>query len=120
MHATGGKDATPRGPRGALGGGRGGGSGGSVRGRGPELGRPISGGLFVFLQAEDGIRDVAVTGVQTCALPISPAPLHPTHPWETRREHPPFSPRSEERRVGKEGRSRGSPYHLKKKHVSLE
>src|SRR2546422_6585623 len=25
---------------------------------------------FVFLQAEDGIRDVAVTGVQTCALPI--------------------------------------------------
>ena len=23
-----------------------------------------------FLQAEDGIRDVAVTGVQTCALPI--------------------------------------------------
>src|SRR4030042_3950457 len=24
-----------------------------------------------FLQAEDGIRDVAVTGVQTCALPIS-------------------------------------------------
>src|SRR2546429_3193899 len=29
--------------------------------------------LFVFFfQAEDGIRDVAVTGVQTCALPISP------------------------------------------------
>src|SRR2546429_5542956 len=26
--------------------------------------------IFVF-QAEDGIRDVAVTGVQTCALPIS-------------------------------------------------
>src|SRR2546429_6428382 len=26
---------------------------------------------FVFFQAEDGIRDVAVTGVQTCALPIS-------------------------------------------------
>src|SRR2546429_3040852 len=25
-----------------------------------------------FFQAEDGIRDVAVTGVQTCALPISP------------------------------------------------
>src|SRR5256884_4994469 len=24
-----------------------------------------------FFQAEDGIRDVAVTGVQTCALPIS-------------------------------------------------
>src|SRR2546429_6800099 len=26
---------------------------------------------FFFFQAEDGIRDVAVTGVQTCALPIS-------------------------------------------------
>src|SRR3989304_10343321 len=26
--------------------------------------------FFFFLQAEDGIRDVAVTGVQTCALPI--------------------------------------------------
>src|SRR2546429_6192111 len=25
-----------------------------------------------FFQAEDGIRDVAVTGVQTCALPICP------------------------------------------------
>src|SRR5256884_4289004 len=28
-------------------------------------------GLLFFFQAEDGIRDVAVTGVQTCALPIS-------------------------------------------------
>src|SRR5256884_9828790 len=26
---------------------------------------------YIFFQAEDGIRDVAVTGVQTCALPIS-------------------------------------------------
>src|ERR1039457_7445351 len=26
--------------------------------------------LFVFFQAEDGIRDYKVTGVQTCALPI--------------------------------------------------
>src|SRR2546430_16794997 len=26
---------------------------------------------FVFFQAEDGIRDLTVTGVQTCALPIS-------------------------------------------------
>src|ERR1017187_7352142 len=26
--------------------------------------------LFVFFQAEDGIRDTSVTGVQTCALPI--------------------------------------------------
>src|SRR5205809_7913424 len=27
--------------------------------------------FLFFFQAEDGIRDVAVTGVQTCALPIS-------------------------------------------------
>ena len=27
--------------------------------------------MFVFFQAEDGIRDIGVTGVQTCALPIS-------------------------------------------------
>src|SRR2546429_7311245 len=31
----------------------------------------LRGLLFFFFQAEDGIRDVAVTGVQTCALPIS-------------------------------------------------
>src|SRR3712207_9321500 len=28
--------------------------------------------VFFFFQAEDGIRDIGVTGVQTCALPISP------------------------------------------------
>src|SRR5436190_5455734 len=28
-------------------------------------------GFFFFFQAEDGIRDHCVTGVQTCALPIS-------------------------------------------------
>src|SRR3989475_1444474 len=28
-------------------------------------------GAFFFFQAEDGIRDLTVTGVQTCALPIS-------------------------------------------------
>src|SRR2546429_6580542 len=33
--------------------------------------------IFVFFfQAEDGIRDVAVTGVQTCALPILKWPVH--------------------------------------------
>src|SRR2546430_13474512 len=96
--------------------------------------------LFFFFQAEDGIRDLTVTGVQTCALPIyaqldvdlairegghvqlgvvgrygdvegvahlagadeqlligSAAGLQ--------------VPRSEERRVGKECRSRWSPYH---------
>src|SRR5256885_3673592 len=30
--------------------------------------------FFFFFQAEDGIRDYKVTGVQTCALPISTAP----------------------------------------------
>src|SRR5688500_20312323 len=30
--------------------------------------------LYFFFQAEDGIRDYKVTGVQTCALPIFPAP----------------------------------------------
>src|SRR5256885_3768246 len=33
--------------------------------------RLLSGGVFFFFQAEDGIRDYKVTGVQTCALPIS-------------------------------------------------
>ena len=27
--------------------------------------------IIFFFQAEDGIRDIGVTGVQTCALPIS-------------------------------------------------
>src|SRR5207248_8653954 len=31
--------------------------------------------FFFFFQAEDGIRDRTVTGVQTCALPILPLPL---------------------------------------------
>src|SRR6185503_12711859 len=37
--------------------------------------------FFFFFQAEDGIRDVAVTGVQTCALPIltSTMPQSPPH-----------------------------------------
>src|SRR2546430_16725792 len=30
--------------------------------------------VFFFFQAEDGIRDLTVTGVQTCALPISHRP----------------------------------------------
>src|SRR2546430_5591056 len=34
--------------------------------------RNVSGFLF-FFQAEDGIRDLTVTGVQTCALPIFPS-----------------------------------------------
>src|ERR1039457_7367585 len=33
--------------------------------------------LFFFFQAEDGIRDYKVTGVQTCALPISTIGIEP-------------------------------------------
>src|SRR5260370_22319995 len=35
---------------------------------------------FFFFQAEDGIRDSSVTGVQTCALPISHPPSRPIGP----------------------------------------
>src|SRR5262249_58610627 len=35
--------------------------------------RPISTSFIFFFQAEDGIRDWSVTGVQTCALPICAA-----------------------------------------------
>src|SRR6266496_6655182 len=34
--------------------------------------RSFSSSFFFFFQAEDGIRDLYVTGVQTCALPILP------------------------------------------------
>src|SRR3989441_1290341 len=75
-----------------------------------------------FFQAEDGIRDKLVTGVQTCALPISgllvrrrrcrtrsPA-RERAHRARARRRSRQVV-RSEERRVGKECRSRWSPYH---------
>src|SRR2546430_11276118 len=35
--------------------------------------------LFFFFQAEDGIRDLTVTGVQTCALPIYHKLNHDIH-----------------------------------------
>src|SRR2546427_9007414 len=35
--------------------------------------------FFFFFQAEDGIRDLTVTGVQTCALPISLLVLNSSH-----------------------------------------
>src|SRR2546430_8849559 len=96
---------------------------------------------FFFFQAEDGIRDLTVTGVQTCALPIcplatseQPKSLMTTNdfgcsevargpnpvsvislrmrPWLSRKTLVcVFRVRSEERRVGKECRSRWSPYH---------
>src|SRR5438270_12565616 len=62
-----------------------------------------------FFQAEDGIRDLTVTGVQTCALPISHGVV--TGPIFTRAIamsiHTRARSRSEERRVGKECRSGG-------------
>src|SRR5258708_16961909 len=97
--------------------------------------------FIFFFQAEDGIRDDLVTGVQTCALPISAVPAFPPN-WPRLFRHPCALPRcgsersrcgvprrreewgssadrgaeatksrSEERRVGKECRSRWSPYH---------
>src|SRR5208337_5430669 len=55
--------------------------------------------FFFFFQAEDGIRDTSVTGVQTCALPISGKPAGA---WrDGRREREKGASRSEERRVGK-------------------
>src|SRR2546422_6447177 len=91
----------------------------------------ISRRVVFFFQAEDGIRDVAVTGVQTCALPISKQPSGTACTPETNPctldqcdgstntcAHPAGNAgtvcraaRSEERRVGKECRSRWSPYH---------
>src|SRR2546430_5337856 len=96
-----------------------------------------------YFQAEDGIRDLTVTGVQTCALPIlGDFDAHGLAGFWLRQgqgeaageigpdggdrvaldrgsggragqaghvEHQ--RPRSEERRVGKECRSRWSPYH---------
>src|SRR5688572_32298641 len=88
----------------------------------------ISNLIIFFFQAEDGIRDLTVTGVQTCALPIYP-PVTSCHVWSTaspggetrltvgRTSSAP--PRSEERRVGKECRSRWSPYHKKKNKKDL-
>src|SRR5256885_4809705 len=96
---------------------------------------------FFFFQAEDGIRDYKVTGVQTCALPISGASgLRETGRLRAASQLRPrqrvravqrlekaqaaasialsavssyleAEMRSEERRVGKECRSRWSPYH---------
>src|SRR5689334_23908234 len=89
---------------------------------------------FFFFQAEDGIRDGTVTGVQTCALPICyrAARRLTTGPGELFRPRDDTTNagnerleldrlhseivaardnRSEERRVGKECRSRWSPDH---------
>src|SRR5438309_3529346 len=82
--------------------------------------------LVFFFQAEDGIRDGTVTGVQTCALPISDVefgirnsefdirPFTAADPVSLHffeRMAPLNRVRSEERRVGKECRYRWSQYH---------
>src|SRR3712207_6993625 len=97
--------------------------------------------MIFFFQAEDGIRDIGVTGVQTCALPISvphtiarrrnsagrlraasamtmalsPASTRSIRMIASSAENQAVEnssiERSEERRVGKECRSRWSPYH---------
>src|SRR3712207_8144285 len=97
--------------------------------------------MFFFFQAEDGIRDIGVTGVQTCALPIftritfimwiataailvllvmaaRKASIVPgklqyigESGYSLVRDGMARDVRSEERRVGKECRSRWSPYH---------
>src|SRR5207302_4391149 len=102
----------------------------------------VVGCIVFFFQAEDGIRVFHVTGVQTSALPISmrragrpgrqapgrgrsagsppptcrgaPSPPRPAAPAPGRRTRG-NRRRSEERRVGKEGRSRSGPYHEKRK-----
>src|SRR5262249_59328470 len=83
--------------------------------------------FFFFFQAEDGIRDWSVTGVQTCALPIfrrrsrtfrlsvaggaMSAGMYATVAGATLLALYWGFARSEERRVGKEGRSRWGPEH---------
>src|SRR5438552_5499703 len=97
--------------------------------------------FFFFFQAEDGIRDDLVTGVQTCALPISPVRIHDVDLFVTvltvaleqdlravggpggrkitegvvSQAGDAAPVRSEERRVGKEGRFRCWPYQYKKR-----
>src|SRR5256885_2962142 len=99
--------------------------------------------MLFFFQAEDGIREYKVTGVQTCALPIcyrkartvadklrhalgrvyryalwrgvnlrvNGEPVQAIDPLYCTEGLSPGVARSEERRVGKECRSRWSPYH---------
>src|SRR5690606_39800676 len=96
--------------------------------------------VYFFFQAEDGIRDFHVTGVQTCALPIylRPRRLGQLHLESLQAAHRSADracgfrysagasadrghdlhralARSEERRVGKECRSRWAPEHERKK-----
>src|SRR5690348_18443733 len=71
-----------------------------------------------FFQAEDGIRDGRVTGVQTCALPILPLRAAGCTNTQIGRAAGRLGGRSEERRVGKECRCRWSADQPKKKRRS--
>src|SRR5688572_32124201 len=102
--------------------------------------------IFFFFQAEDGIRDLTVTGVQTCAIPISDrhpraglgdlarqgqvdlgegeGPAVRGEPADELLDgsvavHHRQLVRSEERRVGKECRSRWAPDTEKKKGIEM-
>src|SRR5690606_42043245 len=91
--------------------------------------------FFFFFQAEDGIRDFHVTGVQTCALPISSVTVAVTVAVAAVGATGCASvavtvdvaitvavavavARSEERRVGKECRFRRGAHYLKKKKLT--
>src|SRR5690606_39816190 len=76
--------------------------------------------LLFFFQAEDGILDFHVTGVQTCALPISCCTKPPGGHRPDRCDRSGQSGRSEERRVGKVRKFWLSPNHLKKKYLRLQ
>src|SRR5690606_39827689 len=107
--------------------------------------RSLAASSLFFFQAEDGIRDFHVTGVQTCALPIfvedeeiksQLAAQQPYAEWLAEhavrleelpeREHVSHSAssvrrrqrRSEERRVGKEWRARRAPGDEKRRAVT--
>src|SRR5206468_6680879 len=59
--------------------------------------------FFFFFQAEDGIRDLIVTGVQTCALPIS---IFATEPSPSATHTAPSAKATHVDRVGKRCRTR--------------
>src|SRR5204862_1951017 len=78
--------------------------------------------IFFFFQAEDGIRDLYVTGVQTCALPICLRPRaegredegeNGCHPESAQRDEGPVAGTRDRKSVGvgKECRSRWSRDH---------
>src|SRR2546430_12604852 len=75
----------------------------------------------VFFQAEDGIRDLTVTGVQTCALPISTAAICRTdNPGTRRRRSPPAAGSSSAAARSDAGARRGAPRSYGRKSRSEE